>query len=311
MKNSVLIYGFGRMGITHYAILNQIMSDTSFTIVDPDKKLNLIIGKNLDAKVVKEDTAFKQPFDYTLICTPPMFHIPTAERSLKRGDKNIFIEKPFGGNPDDYSVLKGSENKCNIGYVLRFNPIIQWIKKNINEQDIHKVEGSYYSNTIEEKPKGWRNGTYSGVTNEMGSHIIDLMVYLYGFNKPVIKNIKVESKISDIDDIVDIQSESDGIEFNFHFDWINKAYRKPVFQLKIYLKDDTKYIVDQQSIEIFKGDQLQKKITMVDLAPKTPYYLRGVDFTNQMMDFVGQKAINATVEEALKTRNFIREILKQ
>lgn len=186
MGNRVSIYGFGRMGLTHYSILNQIVKNASFTIIDPNKKLKLITKKNLRGNFYSNDGHINEPFDYSFVCTPPIYHVSTVEKCLKRGDKNIFVEKPFGGNPDDFSILNGDEGKCRIGYVLRFNPIIQWIKENINTNDIYKVEGSFCSNTIEKKPKGWRNGVYSGVLNEMGSHIIDLIVYLFDFNGPTI-----------------------------------------------------------------------------------------------------------------------------
>ena len=59
----VLIYGFGRMGLTHYAILNSLLPDASFTFVDPNKVLNLLSKKNIKGKFVKNDKNLKGPFD--------------------------------------------------------------------------------------------------------------------------------------------------------------------------------------------------------------------------------------------------------
>ena len=40
--NNILIYGFGRMGLTHYAILNGITPDLKFTVMETNKKLVFI-----------------------------------------------------------------------------------------------------------------------------------------------------------------------------------------------------------------------------------------------------------------------------
>ena len=46
LTKSIVIYGFGRMGLTHYAILNQLIDNIDVTIVDLDKKVNFIAKKN-------------------------------------------------------------------------------------------------------------------------------------------------------------------------------------------------------------------------------------------------------------------------
>lgn len=312
MKNEqikIVIYGFGRMGLTHYAILNQLIEKVNFTFVDVDKRLKIFAQKNVKAQFVKDDKQLKERFDYALICTPPMYHVSIMENCLKRGDENIFVEKPFGGVNNDFSKIKEKQEKVRIGYVMRFNPIIQWVKENIAVKDVLKVRGSYFSNTIEKKPQGWRNGTFSGVSNEMGAHILDLAVYLFGLECPIIQKKSIQSIISDVDDIVDIEASENDIYYHFRFDWINKAYRKPVFNLKVTLKDGTLYKIDQQKVETFKNEKMEKSVSSVDLSQNAPFYLRGIDFTKQMEDLIGSQSTLATVDEALVTRHFIKNIL--
>ena len=73
----------------------------------------------------------QKPFDLTLINTPPHSHKQLLSKVTKRGDSRIFIEKPFGGHLN-YSSNENYDNVF-IGYVLRFNPCVQWIKSNIVE----------------------------------------------------------------------------------------------------------------------------------------------------------------------------------
>jgi predicted dehydrogenase len=309
MNTKILIFGFGRMGLTHYAILNQLVQDTEFYFVDPDKKINYFVKRNLNAKIVNKASELKHLFNYALICTPPTFHKSTLDYCINSKIQNIFVEKPFGGISDDFSTIENHSLKITVGYVLRFNPIVQWVKNFIDIHDIEKVEGYYFSNTIEKKPKGWRNGLYSGVTNEVGSHLIDLSVFLFRLSNPTLINKKIQSVISDVDDIVTANFYENNIQFHFNFNWVNKEFRKPVFKFIITLKDGSVIKFDQQKLEHFKNQNLVNKITTVDLARNVPFYLRGIDFTAQMQDFIGIQQTMASVQEAMLTRRIINKLI--
>lgn len=307
----ILIYGFGRMGLTHFSILNSLNPALDFSVVEPNKILRFILKKNINAKFYADDSTLKKAFDFTLITTPPSIHVQLLSNSLRRGDKKIFIEKPFGGytnidlenNPESASI--------HIGYVLRFNPCIQWLKMNINSDDIKSIHGQYLSNTIEKKPTGWRNGSFSGVLNEMGSHVIDAIQYLLGNSQMEVLSSKKESLISDVDDIVEakLRAGSD-VSVSLYFNWVKKEVRKPVFSLEMEMKDGSKLFIDQQQINKFdKNGNFIEKISVTDLAIAVPFYLRGVDFTNQMRDLLGKQKIMANVNDALSVNRLMKKIL--
>ena len=86
---TILIYGFGRMGLTHFSILNGLNSNLDFSVVEPNKILRKILNKNINAKFYADDSTLKTPFDITLITTPPSIHIQLLENSIKRGDKVV------------------------------------------------------------------------------------------------------------------------------------------------------------------------------------------------------------------------------
>ena len=299
------------MGLTHFAILNQLFNNANFTFVDPDKKISFFAKKNLSAQIVDSDNRLNQNFNHALICTPPMFHISVLKKCLSMGVPNIFVEKPFGGVYDDFSALDNATSRIGVGYVLRFNPIVQWVKENLDVSKIIRVEGSYNSNTIEKKPKGWRNSHYSGVTNELGSHVIDLCVYLFGLSNPIITKRQIFSVISDVDDIVSSELESNQILYNFSFNWVNKDYRKPVFRINILFNDNTIWSFDQQKIEIIENEEVVKRFSAVDLSSKVPFYLRGVDFTLQMQDFITDCKHLASLKDALIVRDVIKSIFSK
>ena len=295
------------MGLTHYAILNALNKKINFTIIEPNKVVSRLLKSNIDCEVFKNDSGIEGSFDLALITSPPFVHQELLEKSINRGDERVFVEKPFGGYRHVNSEF--SHQNIYVGYVLRFNPCIKWIKNNINPHDIIKISCNYLSNTIQSKPSGWRNGPYSGVLNEMGSHIIDLIFYLINLEQYEIIDSKVTSLITDIDDIVEFQIQSKNTTINFHFDWVNKKMRKPVFNFEFELKDGVKVIFDQQNIYFKKGDHLERHISSSDLSEKVPYYLRGVEFTSQMEDLIGEVKILTSVDEALRVNRLMNKIL--
>ena len=314
MENKrILIYGFGRMGLTHFSILNGLNPNLDFTIIETNKLLRKILNNNINAKFHHDDLDLNDSFDITLITTPPSIHSEILNKCVKRGDKKIFVEKPFGGytNTKLNYVLKS--NKIFIGYVLRFNPCIQWVKANVNPKDIKSIYGQYLSNTIEKKPTGWRNGFFSGVLNEMGSHVIDAIQYIIGYDEMVVLSSKKQSIVSDIDDIVEasLKTKND-ISISLYFNWVKKEVRKPVFSINIEMNDGNKYFIDQQQVNKYDSNgNFFKKISVADLAKTVPFYLRGVDFTEQMTDLLGEQKIMASVNEALTVNSLMEKILKK
>jgi len=307
----ILIYGFGRMGLTHFSILNGLYPDYEFHIVEPNKIFRKIVEKNVKAEFYNDDSNLKEAFDVTLITTPPSIHLMLLKNSIERGDKKIFIEKPFGGHTNnniDYSL---ETKNIYIGYVLRFNPCIQWVKNNIKPEEISSVHGQYLSNTIEKKPSGWRNGQFSGVLNEMGSHVIDLIQYIAESSEMDVTSSKKESVVSDVDDIVDTTLKTkSGISVSMYFNWVKKDVRKPIFSIEIEKKDGLKYFVDQQQIKEYdKNGVLINRISVADLAEQVPYYLRGVDFTKQMTDLITESTIMATYNDAIGVNILMNKIL--
>ena len=307
----ILIYGFGRMGLTHFSILNGLNPDLDFSVIEPNKILRKILQKNINAKFYADDSSLKQAFDITLITTPPSIHLQLLEKSINRGDKKIFVEKPFGGYTNTNLNNIPESNSIYIGYVLRFNPCIQWVKTNLNPLDIKSIHGQYLSNTIEKKPTGWRNGSFSGVLNEMGSHVIDLIQYIVGNDQMEVLSSKKESIVSDIDDIVEatLKTKND-ISISMYFNWVKKEIRKPVFGIEIQMKDGSKYSIDQQQINKYSstGDFIEK-VAVTDLAKPVPFYLRGVDFTDQMLDLLGDNKIMASINDALAVNTLMEKIL--
>ena len=87
--------------------------------------------------------------------------------------------------------------------------------------------------------------------------------------------------------------------------------RKPVFGIDLEMKDGYKYCIDQQQIIKYKNEEFITKVSVTDLAKTVPYYLRGIDFTDQMIDLMNDNDIMATADEAFVVNNIIAKILNK
>lgn len=308
----VLIYGFGRMGLTHYSILKGLNPEINFTVVEPSKILRKLLHKNIKADFYPDDSTLKEGFDITLITTPPFIHLKLIENCINRGDEKVFVEKPFGGFTNiNYDSSYDSKN-IYIGYVLRFNPCIQWVKSNISSENIISISGQYLSNTLLSKPSGWRNGSFSGVLNEVGSHVIDLIQYISGETQFDVLEVEKESVVSDIDDIVKANLKTkNNISISLYFNWVKKDVRKPLFGLEIKMNNGDSYSIDQQQVKHLNSEEvLINRISVTDLAETVPFYLRGIDFTKQMLDLLANGNKMATLNDGLAVNKLMNKIIK-
>ena len=293
LQSKLVVIGWGRMGVTHTAIINGLYPKAfDFILVEPNKKVARITEKTLGYKVVSDINEISFEDAMVLITTPPSIHSVLCEKVISKGAKSVFIEKPFGL----FDKRVDDDSRISVGYVLRFSEVAQKLKALIEREGCSKISLDYSSHTLTKPPKGWRNSEYGGVLNEMGSHLIDLMLYLGGGQEFKVINSSIESVISDVDDIVKVKGLLGEIEVELSLNWVNSDYRKPVWSGFVETSKQT-VCFDQQSIE--GGFE----------AASVDYYVRGRDFSLQMKHFIeNDKSIICNSKEANAVHDVITKI---
>lgn len=140
--------------------------------------------------------------DAVSVCLPTIFHDTVTIAALKAG-KHVLCEKPMAANAEKAQAMADSARSAGktlmISYNQRFGPDIQYLKNYIDEghlgdiyfvrtawrrpmgvfptSDAARATGSYSRNWFNEKAMG------GGVSTDLGSHIVDLAMYLTGFPK--------------------------------------------------------------------------------------------------------------------------------
>lgn len=333
-KLKIGIVGAGRMGITHYSIINSHPNIEITSIADPSSLINSMLTKYIsDLKVYKDYNVLidTEDLDAILVCTPPNLHFPIIKKAAKK-NIHVFVEKPFTtkfNEAKELSELYNNNGLVNqVGYVNRFNDVFKSLKTMLGEGligDIIRFKSEMFSNTITkpDKGSGWRgaHNTGGGAIFEMASHAIDLVNFLVG--KPdKITGSSINSIYSQkVEDAVSSTFlYKGGASGTIYVNWSDESYRKPTNKIEIFgIKG--KVLADQHSLKIFLKEDNQEKnlrkgwntLYITDLFKSVPFYVRGNEFTSQLYHFVECIQDNnikniCTFEDGAKTLDVIDSI---
>lgn len=316
MKKIALI-GIGKMGLSHLAIANQTPGIEVVAICDTSKPLLRAIEKNTKfvgytdyKKLIKENQ-----LDGVMILVPNSFHYEITKYCIELGI-HVFIEKPFTLNYNDSKFLVDLAEKHNVkgqvGYVNRFNPIFQRVKKLLEQNVIGEINN--YVNTmtggvILKENKGWRND-YSkggGCLFDYGPHCFDLSTFLFGTEVVVQSSVLKKVFSNAVDDVVyaTLIHKNSIIGFNY-INWSDSSVRKATNSIEI-IGSKGKISASKQELSVFLTEanpelNLAKgwnQIYVTDENTDIPYYLRGEDFSRQLIEF--SDLINGKINESSST----------
>ncbi len=332
-KIKLAIIGAGRMGITHYSIINSHPNVEIESVADPSALVLTMMKKYLPLKTFKD---YNELFDQTtpdgiLVCTPPNLHYPIIKRAAEKGI-HVFVEKPFTTKKHEAVELdkiykeKGLINQ--VGYVLRYNDCFIKSKQLIEDGVIGKVvrfKSEKFSCTItsSDETSGWRaareNG--GGAVFEMASHAIDLVNYLVGKPDKVIGTSLTQVYSKKVEDAVSSTFiYKDGKSGCIDINWSDTSYRKPASKVEVF-GTNGKLIVNEHSIKIFLNEENPKEklqkgwntLYITDVFNNVPFYVRGNEFTRQLYDFAdtiaGKKEKSlCSFEDGVNTLDIIEDM---
>lgn len=306
MKIKLSIIGAGRMGITHYSIINSHPDIEIESVADPSALILTMIKKYLPVKTFKDYNELLEQTtpDALLVCTPPNLHFPIIRKAASKGI-HVFVEKPFTTKYVEASELTKlfSKNQLvnQVGYVNRFNDIFVKTKELIDGRVIGKIirfKSEMFSCTItgSDEGSGWRASRESGggAVFEMASHAIDLVNYLVGKPDKITGSSLNHIYSKNVEDAVSSTFlYKNGISGTLYINWSDTSYRKPTNKMELF-GDGGRILADQHSLKIFLNKPIEKynlqqgwnTIYITDVFKPVPFYVRGNEFTRQLYHFV-------------------------
>jgi len=333
-KIKVGIIGIGRMGITHYSILNSHSVIKITSVADTSGMVLFFMDKYLDGLSTFKDYRHlieeNRP-DALIVCTPPNLHYPILKLAVEN-NIHVFVEKPYTTNYNQASELSRLFRERalvnQVGYVNRFNDVFKKVRSLVQSGVIGKIirfRSEMYSNTIS-KPddgSGWRGTreTGGGVIFEMSSHAIDLVNYIVGKPDKVVGTSYNSVYSKNVEDIVSSTFiYSSGTVGGIYINWCDDSYRKPTNKLELF-GDKGKILADQHGFKIFMKEENKAEgyrkgwnsVYITDIFEPVPFYVRGNEFTRQLYHFIDcitgkQKSNMCTFEEGAKTLDIIQKM---
>lgn len=303
MKKIALI-GIGKMGLSHLAIANQTPNIQVEAICDTSKQLLRVIEKNTNFKCYSDYKKMisELKLDAVMILVPNSYHFEIAKECIKNG-LHIFIEKPLTlSYSESLELIRLSIEynvKGQVGYVNRFNPIFQKVKKLLSKGVLGDVTSYVNKMTggviLKENNKGWRND-YSkggGCLFDYGPHCIDLSNYFFGTNVIVSSAILKKVFSTNVDDLVytTLIHDESIVGFNY-INWSDSSVRKATNTIEI-MGTKGKLTAGKQELSIYLNEENEhlslvkgwNQLYITDEDMDVPYYLRGEDFTRQLLNF--------------------------
>jgi predicted dehydrogenase len=301
------IIGMGRMGITHYSIINSNPNIEIEAVADPSAMILSVIGKYLPVKIFKD---YNDLFDQTspdaiLVCTPPNLHFPIVKKAAEKGI-HAFVEKPFttkAAYADELVALYADKALINqVGYVNRFNDIFIKVKELIENGiigNIIRFKSEMFSCTItksDNNSTGWRASreTGGGAVFEMASHAIDLVNFLLGKPEKIVGSSLNHIYSRQVEDSASATFlYRNGMSGTIYINWCDTSYRKPANKLELFGRDG-RILADQYSLKLFLNKsnkhynfyQGWNTLYITDVFRPVPFYVRGNEFTRQLYHFI-------------------------
>lgn len=333
-KVRIGIIGMGRMGITHYSIINTHPSVEIVSVSDTSTMTLDILGKFIPS--LKTYTDYQKllkagDIDGVIVCTPSSLHYPVCKMAGELGI-SVFCEKPFTTDPNlanelaDLFEQKALVNQ--VGYVNRYNQVFLTIKQYLEDGvigNIRFVDAGFFSATVT-KPqtaKGWRSKRENGggVTYEMGSHLFDILNFVFGCQEKVLGSGMTSVYSTNVEDIcvANIKYKND-ILASVHVNWSDPTFRKPMMKVEI-CGDKGKLYADFYGMKVYLNEDNEKyklkagwTITPRNLMPvETRFYVRGAHFSDQLYDFAdaikeNRKSKGCSFRNAAETQTLIHDI---
>jgi scyllo-inositol 2-dehydrogenase (NADP+) len=322
-KIKTAVIGFGRMGITHFSILNKHEKVNIVAIVDPSKIVLELAKKNLNNINVYlnyKDLFEHEKLDAIIICTPPSLHFEIIKGASKL-NLHVFCEKPFTTSANDAMVLTEMFENLNlinqVGYVNRFNDSFIKTRNLLQSNVIGKLirfKSEMYSRTITKKHDSttWRDShqTGGGALFEVASHAIDLVNFLIGQPKKVIGSNLVSIFSKNVEDAISSTFlYNDNLSGTLNVNWSDTSYRKPTNKIELF-GTNGKILADQHSIKIFLNQPTSQHnlkegwntLYITDFFNPVSFYVRGNEFTAQLYHFV-ESIISKNLQNKCTFRN--------
>jgi predicted dehydrogenase len=236
----ILVVGAGSIGCRHAANLRALGCDVGVHDVN-EERMRTCCATTGSAEVPDLTRVLTSAtYNAAVICTPTVHHIPAAQSCADAG-LHLFIEKPlsdrFDGVDHLIDTVRSRELMCMVGFNLRYEPGLVWLKQNLDPRTIAfgRVEfGSYLPSW---RPEQDYRTVYSARKDLGGGivlddvHEIDYPCWIFGYPQRVCSTAGRFGNLDiDVEDTAEIHLIYPDQVITLHMDYLQRRYtRRAVF----------------------------------------------------------------------------------
>jgi scyllo-inositol 2-dehydrogenase (NADP+) len=299
------LVGLGKMGLSHFAIINAHPRLSLQAVCDASGYLLDILGQNTGVKTYSDynELLAKEQLDCIFIATPSSSHASMVEAALRRGLK-VFCEKPFVLDPaEGYRLADMAESAHltnQVGYHFRFVATFAEARRLLGLEllgRVHHVRAEAYGPVVL-RPAGssWRSRKTEGggALFDYACHAIDMLNYLFGVPSAVSGTIfnSVFSEAVD-DEIYSNLHYGGGMSGQLAVNWSDESTRKMSLRIHAW-GTNGRMSIDRQEMQIYlrkakPEERLEQGWNTRDTTALTKpvwFYLRGEEYSAQIDNFV-------------------------
>lgn len=305
MTVRVGIVGAGKMGISHYAIVNAhanaavtAVCDTSGYVLSVLEKYTGVATYGSYEKLIDQGKV-----DAILVATPTSTHFPCAKYALER-NLHLFVEKPLTLSSAESRVLSElaqQRKRVNqVGFHNRFIGTFQEARRLARSGALGRltnIHGSAFGQVVtKEQGSTWRSkkSEGGGCLHDYACHVVDLMNFIAGppTSVPGARMQRIFSK--DVEDAVyAVFSYADGRTGVLETNWSDETYRKMSTTITLY-GTHGKLIADRQELKLYLREDCEFESYaegwntryITELQKPVDFYLRGEEYSAQIDGFI-------------------------
>jgi len=277
----VCFCGLGSIAKRHIKNLSFVCRNKGYNLkIDVFRKIGSNPNSNLIDRVFYNINDVPSDYDIVFITNPTGFHLQTLKEFQNKA-KHYFIEKPLVSIEQIEEAKQTALNIEGVAYIagpLKFNAVIQYIKKSVNLEDVISVRSISSSYLPRWRPSVDYRETYSAHKNMGGGVSIDLihewdyLTYLFGFPEKV---MFMNGKKSDLE----IDSDDYAIYIAEYKDKIAEVH------LDYFGMNTIREIQVITNCGTFIGDLVNNKIKFLETGEELIFNEERDDFQKREIDF--------------------------
>lgn len=297
-KINVAVIGVGNMGRNHARVYSEIEGVNLVAVVEPNKKIGQKIARKFNCRYYKgiSELLNSEEIDAATIAVPTSLHKEIAIAFIEKGIP-LLIEKPIADSVESAKEIIDATKKRNvavcIGHIERFNPVIQKLKKLINQGRFGRII-SISAKRVGLFPPQIKD---TDVIIDLAVHDIDVCNYLLG-TRPTTVNARAGKALNSRRfDYADILLGYNGVDVIIQVNWITPVKVRELSLTGTKGYAELNYL--NQTLKIFKSNYQKRFDSYGDFIIKY-----GTPRTEEL-NFAGGEPLKIEVE------NFVDHIRKR